>query len=236
MPILPFSLPGRILSFVGGGGKSTLMYALAREQARLGQKVLVTTTTRIFLPDPQYYAANAREAEALWASGSFAVIGTPVLSGTKLAFPEEALWADLSDKADVILVEADGSRHHPMKVPRSGEPVLLPQTDAVVAVLGLSAMGQPWQEVCFGLDVPRAGNVTEEAAADLLASPEGSRKGVGPLPYFVVLNQADTPLRRVSGEKIAALLARSGISQTALTTFSEEDREILNSIAKGRNP
>ncbi len=235
MPILPFPLPGRILSLVGGGGKTTLMYALAMESARNGLRVLVTTSTRIYMPQGQYYTANAREAEALWQRGSFAVIGTPVLSGTKLALPEASLWRELSAQADVVLIEADGARHHPIKFPRSGEPVILPQSDAVLAVMGLSAIGMPWKQACFGLQEEKNGTLTEADAASILTSTAGSRKDVGMRPYAVALNQADTPQRQASGTKLAALLHAQGISQVALTAFSEAEQAFFQSIAKGKN-
>ena len=42
--------PGEIVSLVGGGGKTTLMFALAQELTSGGQSVITTTTTRIFEP------------------------------------------------------------------------------------------------------------------------------------------------------------------------------------------
>ena len=43
----------RVVSLVGGGGKSTLMYFLAQTCAKQGRRVLVTTTTNIFRPHPR---------------------------------------------------------------------------------------------------------------------------------------------------------------------------------------
>ncbi|MCK7504559.1 MAG: hypothetical protein MZV70_11045 [Desulfobacterales bacterium] len=41
---------GGVVSLVGAGGKTSLMYRLARELAGTGQAVLTTTTTRIYPP------------------------------------------------------------------------------------------------------------------------------------------------------------------------------------------
>ena len=44
--------PGEVISLVGGGGKTTLMFALARELARCSKMVITTTTTKIYEPLP----------------------------------------------------------------------------------------------------------------------------------------------------------------------------------------
>ncbi len=40
----------RIISFVGSGGKTTLMFAVAKKLSQLGKKVIITTSTKIYLP------------------------------------------------------------------------------------------------------------------------------------------------------------------------------------------
>ena len=46
-----------VISLVGGGGKTTLMFALARELSLSGQKVITTTTTRIAADEPAKYGS-----------------------------------------------------------------------------------------------------------------------------------------------------------------------------------
>ncbi|MBW2491457.1 MAG: putative selenium-dependent hydroxylase accessory protein YqeC, partial [Deltaproteobacteria bacterium] len=41
---------GSVVSLVGGGGKTSLMFKLARELSMAGDTVLTTTTTKIFEP------------------------------------------------------------------------------------------------------------------------------------------------------------------------------------------
>ena len=43
---------GEVISLVGGGGKTTLMFALAQELASVGELVITTTTAKIFEPLP----------------------------------------------------------------------------------------------------------------------------------------------------------------------------------------
>lgn len=182
----------RVISIIGSGGKTTLLYGLAREFARLGKRVAVTTTTHIFRPSEADLPVFTNGMPPL-SPGRIAVVGTP--AGEKLSCPSPALLDQLARSADVLLMEADGSRRLPVKFPRSGEPALIPQTDQVLLVAGLSALGRPAHEVChrwelaqdvLGLD----GNtpMSPDWLARLLIQGYGS---ISPRPQ-VVLNQADT--------------------------------------------
>ncbi|MDO8941850.1 MAG: hypothetical protein Q7U75_01630, partial [Desulfobacterales bacterium] len=42
---------GGVISLVGAGGKTSLMFRLAQELSAGGETVLTTTTTRIFMPE-----------------------------------------------------------------------------------------------------------------------------------------------------------------------------------------
>ena len=78
---LPFlAEKGHIVSLVGGGGKTTLLYAMADHCARKGWRVLVTTTTHIRQP-VAYYAPDDAALTTLWQAGHYAVIGTPAEKG-----------------------------------------------------------------------------------------------------------------------------------------------------------
>ena len=44
---------GAVVSIVGAGGKTSLMFRLAREVRERGKSCLVTTSTRILIPDDQ---------------------------------------------------------------------------------------------------------------------------------------------------------------------------------------
>ena len=134
---------GHTVSLVGGGGKSTLMYFLAGYCARQGRRVLISTTTRIYAPDGSLFARDEAETECLWDTGKFAVIGTPLPGTGKLAAPEDGFLRRMLERADIAFIEADGAKHRPCKVPRAGEPVLHPQSDVVLGVFGLSAVGKP---------------------------------------------------------------------------------------------
>ncbi|MFS8544521.1 MAG: putative selenium-dependent hydroxylase accessory protein YqeC, partial [Limnochordales bacterium] len=52
-------------------------------------------------------------------------------------------WRDV---ADVVLVEADGSRGLPLKAPKEGEPAVPPDADVFIPVAGMTAIGRPLAE------------------------------------------------------------------------------------------
>lgn len=71
---------GHVISLVGGGGKTTLLYAMASHCAQKGWRVLVSTTTHILRPENWLWAKTDAEIQELWARGSYARGG---LSGSQ---------------------------------------------------------------------------------------------------------------------------------------------------------
>ncbi len=198
---------GHVVSLVGGGGKTTLLYAIARHCAAKGWRVLVSTTTHILQPG-ENYAADEAALASLWAAGRYAVAGVPAEQGKMTALPPAADPDLLDGTGRYGFLEADGAKRMPCKVPAEHEPVLLPESDAVLAVAGLSALGRPLREVCFRLEQACAllgaapeTLLTPELLARLLASEQGGRKLVGNRRFSVVLNQADAPARIAAGEQ-----------------------------------
>ena len=81
---------GHVVSLVGGGGKTTLLYQLSAHCARKGWRVLAATTTHIRQPDHNMAHTEA-ECSALWAAGEYAVLGTPDGCGKLTAPPPDLL-------------------------------------------------------------------------------------------------------------------------------------------------
>ena len=174
------------ICLVGGGGKTTVMYELAAAWAACGRKVLVLTSTHILCPADGSFAADVPAVHNLWQQRRYAVIGTPELSTGKLTLPPQSLYEELRTQADVILCEADGSKHHPCKAPAAHEPVLLPESDIVLAVAGTDALGNSLQQVCQRpqlaaelLNCSLDSVIDEQMLAALLLSEQGARKNVG---------------------------------------------------------
>ena len=80
----------RVISLVGGGGKTTTMYALAEIFREEGKKVIVTTSTHLQTPPEEIRAWNIEEVRSLWKSDQIAVIGTDCESNKNLAAGDQA--------------------------------------------------------------------------------------------------------------------------------------------------
>lgn len=207
------------ICLVGGGGKTTVMYELAAAWAACGRKVLVLTSTHILRPADGSFAADAAAVHNLWQQGRYAVIGTPEPATGKLTAPPQDLYEALQLQADVILCEADGSRHKPCKAPAAHEPVLLPDSDMVLAVAGMDALGRPLAQACqrpqlaSELLVCSAEKIIDaQMLASLLLSEQGARKNVGARAYYIVLNKCDL-LKAAQQEKIRRLLVSAGMDE-----------------------
>lgn len=204
--------PAGVTAFVGGGGKTGTMLALAQELAGQGARVIVTTTTHI-LPVTAPLPSGMR------------VVGVPLPNGKlgPVEHPER-----LRRECDFLLLESDGSRGLPVKAPADHEPALLPETELVIALQGMTAFGKPISAVCHRPERVCAvlGKSPEELlcpadGAALLLRSQGQRKGVGHRRYAVVLNQADGKPEQDAAREIMSLLP-SDIS-CAMTAYRQKE-------------
>lgn len=197
---LPIPSDIRCICAVGAGGKTGLLYGLAESYRSAGRKTLLITTTKMYQPaDGGMLDRTADEILAFLEEKGFAVAGTTISGGKMGPLPPEIL-EPVMEKADLVLVEADGSRRLPLKVPERGEPVLLPACDFLIVVEGMSAVGQPLGQVChraeramkiLGFSDPKGKtqNVTVEMAAKL--SREGYGRYFETRKGFFFMNQTD---------------------------------------------
>lgn len=215
--------PREVISLVGAGGKTTLMFRLARELFLNGKKVVTSTTTKILEPSPGetaflYLHLDEEELEQFVSvhldQYGHITIARERLGSGKLKGISSSLVSDLwsSQKIDYILIEADGAAGRPVKAPREGEPVIPVDTTLVVAVLGVDGVGgelneenvfQP-QRVSMMTGVPIGERITDEALAILMTDPEGIFRGTPPTSRIIAfINKVDIPNGMVTGKRIA---------------------------------
>lgn len=219
----------RVIALVGGGGKTTTMYALAREAREAGKTVIVTTTTHI-LPHPALFMTHETDPAALRGlveQHGILTVGALDQRG-KMTGGDVAACAAA---ADIVLAEADGARVRPLKVPADHEPVIPAQTQAVVALSGMDCLGRTVEDICHRpervcalLECGMDHVITPADVAAILSSPQGSRKSVEEAMAFrCVLNKADTDERIKGAEEIAALLEQRDIP-AVITAYPPEEQ------------
>ena len=84
-------------------------------------------------------------------------------------FGPSPLLEQLPELADRVIIEADGTKGLPLKVPNDHEPVIPAFADAVIAVAGLSALGCPLGEVCHR---PELAKLRFDLEPDQIVTPE----------------------------------------------------------------
>ncbi len=144
-----------IKAVVGSGGKSTWIRVNAERERAQGKNVFVTTTTHMSAePD----ARITEDADAIireMEETGYVKAGS--LDGFKLAPLTPETYYKVSEKADVVLIEADGSFRLPIKFPNATEPVIPGNVDEIVVICGVKqALGRPAKEVAHRLELVKA--------------------------------------------------------------------------------
>lgn len=212
-------LKSPVVSVVGAGGKTTLIRRAAEEYRRKRIPVIVTTTTHMMAEDHPWFllSTSVDKMKEILAREGMVWIGCPNKAG-KMRSPSLEFLQEILTLGCPVLIEADGSRRLPLKVPAAHEPVLLPETSHVVNVYGLDALGNSFENVCFRTDIAlklleKRGTdlVLEEDIAKLALDSLAGRKGItSSMSYQVVLNKADTPEREAAALTICRLAEKQG--------------------------
>jgi probable selenium-dependent hydroxylase accessory protein YqeC len=153
-----------LLAFVGAGGKTSAIFALARELEEL--RIIVTTTTKLrdprgeshrafdrlvlepglaLAPGPAYGRDGSQRVVVPAARGGAGalVVASGVEAGSGKLVGIHPTWVDaLRAFCDLLLVEADGSRGLPIKAPADWEPVIPEGADMVVGLVGLDCLNR----------------------------------------------------------------------------------------------
>lgn len=222
---------GEVISLVGGGGKTTLMFALAHEMEAAGEEVISTTTARIFEPSVSETFLIVEPDEERMISRLFAELknhrhitlaSKKLLDGKLKGISPETV--DLLAELKVvfyIVVEADGSARKPLKAPNATEPVIPGSTSMVIPVVGMDALGSRLTEdnvfrpeiVSRLTGLAKGGTVTADTIATLITHPQGIIKGSPAHARIVPLINKIDLVKDLSAAEIAAKILSEGHPQ-----------------------
>ena len=217
-----------IISVVGAGGKTKTIEQLAMEYKQLRKKVIITTTTHMFKPS-NFLWCREESAEILknYLDRDYAVwMGLPC-SDEKMAAPKLSFLEQLKRINIPMLIEADGAKRLPFKVPNAKEPVILSGSHMVIGVLGMDALGNTIQEICFRPEMVaqylhKTENqlITKEDYIEVINGSNGLAKGVTQdMEFVVILNKVDNEERAREACQIREILMSQGTLKVYLTSY-----------------
>lgn len=206
-----------VIAVVGGGGKTSLIYRLADELLDRGKKVIITTTTHMAGESELPFArgGDAVEVKEMLDREGYVITAEYEEETGKYASLKEGKLEELKELCDVMLIEADGAKHHPVKVPAEWEPVIPACADLVISVIGLDCLGQPIRQSAYrmertskflkkSLEAP----ITEEDIVKIATSICGLFKDVEERIYRVYLNKSDVLSEKTLAEYIVEELEK----------------------------
>lgn len=210
-----------MIAIVGSGGKTTRLHKLAEQYRAEGKKVLVTTTTHMLMEKDCDLSGNAESIREKLETYGYCMAGLAAEEGKIRPLPK-AVYEEVCRFADIVLVEADGSRGLPVKYPGAHEPVIPENAEEIQIVVGLSALGKPLKEVSHRKElVKNALGVSEETLLE-------------PKHLQLLLKKGYVePLRSRYPEKVIKICPGqvNTLYEKAVSQFLKEEKEVsvLNS-------
>lgn len=205
----------KYVTFVGAGGKTSLMEYMAACLVQRGKTVAVTTTTKIWVREPYLLVEENREVEEY--GKPLMRFGKAVENGKLTALECDDI-VRLGSIYDVVLIEGDGAKGKPLKYPAPHEPVIVPVTEWTFVVSGLDALFGRVNEKVFRWElftdaekVPGDTVVSSEVYLRFF-SPHLLLKNVDAKKCTVFLNKYDA----LSDRKRAAAIARDLVEERGL--------------------
>jgi molybdenum cofactor cytidylyltransferase len=244
-----------VVALVGGGGKTTAMFRLAREIAARGGQALTTTTTHIFGEQVALAPAHVRAHDAtretvraaLAAHRQVLVVGATDPTTGRAAGISLELFSRLRAwcPGACLLNEADGSRGRGFKAPAAHEPAIPPETTLVVPVVGADVLGQALdaehvhrpEQVARLTGAAPGSRVTPELVARVLTHPDGGRKNVPAAARIVVLiNKVETLADREPARETAERLLREAAIDAVVLGAAGGDEPVLEVCSREVKP
>ena len=247
---------GDTVSVVGGGGKTSIINKLAGEASEIYScPILITTTTNIFSPNKELKSNTILGTDNTIATvikkeirdknkiltlarkriGEEKVPNQPEknLKRMKLkGFQKEKIKRFISS-SKIVFVEADGSKGLPIKAPNKNEPVITIESNYILGVIGLDAIGLPvskknvfrLKHFCKVTGLKERMKISPESLAFLINHPNGIFQNTPKnSKKAIILNKADCIDKIDEIEKIAYIINERGDYP-----FKQSDRLIVTS-------
>lgn len=187
-----------VISLIGSGGKTSLMFALS--QLFDNDKVLITTTTKIGFPTRDkfdHYISD--EVPFKEAARGITLLASNGKVGEKITDVSLEALKNLVPSFDKVLIEADGSKTLPLKGWKPFEPVIIEETTLTIGLIPISVLEEEISEEIIHrlplflnmIEKKKGDKIDAKTLAEVIAHPNGlfaKAKGKRQL----VINQVET--------------------------------------------
>lgn len=226
------------IALVGGGGKTTLLYALGDQ---LAGRIVLTTTTKMGADEHRGRTVliDPSDEEVVTATAAGPVVALRRVAGGKSIGVDPSRCDRWFARVDHVVVEADGSRGRPFKAPNDFEPVIPATTTLVVHVIGVDALGRVIADQCHrplrvaALAGCRADRrLAPELAAGVILHERGVLRSVPPSAGFaVVITKVDRTTAAVADQLAAELRDREPDLRVVAVAAGDRASEGRTSLA-----
>jgi probable selenium-dependent hydroxylase accessory protein YqeC len=214
-----------VVTLIGGGGKTSLMYYLVAGLKAAVRRSFAVATAKLFAPeggDRRAVIINSlaefRQAVDEWQDSPLIITlaGERVVGNQRKLAGLDPAWVDTlaGETAADLIVEGDGSAGLPLKGHLEHDPVVPAATRLLVPVVGVDVLGRPLAtpyvhrpaRAAELAGVPAGTTVSEEIVARLLLHPDGYLHNCPPGCLVVpFINKAEAE----DGRRAAVALART---------------------------
>lgn len=191
-----------VISLVGGGGKTSCAFWLAKQFQNQGHTVFISTTTKMYLPEENqanHFISTQNNPFGKIKEKCNLVSRESITFAYKETIPNNnkntknkviGITSELIDKLKndspftVFIIEADGAKHLPIKAPNRHEPCIPKSTDMIIGVIGaevIHAQANPeiihrWETFAALTQCNNGDLIDQNILRKLIEHPEGMFK------------------------------------------------------------
>ena len=155
----------KVIIVCGAGGKTSYINNISKKYKN--KKVIITTTTKIF--KTENYISHIDEET--FKNNNIITLGKE-FDKDKLTYAGNKELKNALRYADIIFIEADGSKYHALKIPNDKEPVIpdfiINYISEIIVVMGVHAIGRKLSEVCYRYNLAKDLEYNKEVDLDCI--------------------------------------------------------------------
>lgn len=155
----------KVIIVCGAGGKTSYINNISKKYKN--KKVIITTTTKIF--KTENYISHIDEET--FKNNNIITLGKE-FDKDKLIYAGNKELKNALRYADIIFIEADGSKYHALKIPNDKEPVIpdfiINYISEIIVVMGVHAIGRKLSEACYRYNLAKDLEYNKEVDLDCI--------------------------------------------------------------------